>query len=227
MWWGQPLEFWQSVILWTMWGGFVLTAVGAALAVVSSFVSYQVSDVIQAEADKRIAAAEQSSLAANTEAAKANEAAAHAQERAALLEKQAADARLETEKLKQAVAWRSISADQVTTLRRALSATTGAVNLRYMDGDPEALAFAVQLSHVLAAAGWQVASGAWKPSNTILFGLFIPDSTGNGQRLRQALTSANLAFSSEPLPDSGTWFNVTTITGAPILMVGSRRPVLP
>jgi hypothetical protein len=53
-------------------------------------------------------------------------------------------ARLEQEKLKAQLAWRLIPPSIAPELKRVLSANPGSVNLRYTDGDPEALYLAIQ-----------------------------------------------------------------------------------
>lgn len=55
-------------------------------------------------------------------------------ERTVGLEKEAADAQLETERLKQVVAWRSIPPGNASELGKVLVAKPGSVNLRYTDG---------------------------------------------------------------------------------------------
>jgi hypothetical protein len=152
---------------------------------------------------------------------------AQANERAAQLEKDAANARLETERLKQTVAWRTIPPQVATTLENALAAKPGSVNLRYTDGDPESLYLAIQFSQIFTKAKWQVAPGSLK-LNAIVFGIFLPDIAGDGQSLRAAFSAANIAFTTEPLPASGSSvsFNVATITGAPMLLIGSKPPAV-
>ncbi|MHB8624440.1 MAG: hypothetical protein ACYDBA_13975 [Sulfuricaulis sp.] len=154
--------------------------------------------------------------------------AAQANARSAELEKETADARLETERIKEAVAWRILPSENASELEKVLAAKPGSVNLRYTDGDPEALYLAVQISQILTKAHWQIAPGAVKPSNVIVFGIGLPDATGvDAQTLRKAFSEAKVAFATTPIPESGVSFNVSTIPGAPILMVGSKRPVLP
>src|ERR1700730_17440080 len=82
---------------------------------------------------------------AKREGIKAGETAGSALVRAAELEKEAANAKLETERLKATVAWRSISPEIAASLEKILSETPGSVNLRYTDGDPEALFLAIQI----------------------------------------------------------------------------------
>lgn len=136
----------------------------------------------------------------------------------------AAQARLETEKVKQAVEWRVIPKQNAEALEKALAANPGAVNLRYTDGDPEALFLAVQFSKIFSAAHWQIASGALEFANAMSFGLGLPDSGDAGDALREAFTSAQIGFSTTPLPPQGAAFSIGTIPGAPIFMVGSRFP---
>lgn len=147
---------------------------------------------------------------------------------AGVFEKDAANARLETEKLKAVVAWRTLSSANSLELERVLSAKSGSVNLRWTDGDPEALFLAIQISQVLQKAKWQVAAGSFKPANQMLFGLILPPDAGkDADTLRQAFTAAHISFSSVPVPQDGASFNVSTIAGAPFLMIGSRLPVVP
>jgi len=165
---------------------------------------------------------------ARSEGVQAGKAAGNALVRAAELEKEAADARLETEKLKAVVAWRTFSAAQGAELERVLSGKPGSVNLRWMDGDPEALFLAIQISHIFERAHWKVAPGSLKPANGIMFGFVLPPVAGDdAETLRQALTAAKLSFSAVPFSQAGASFNVSEIPNAPFLMVGSRMPVVP
>ena len=97
-----------------------------------------------------------------------------------------------------------------------------------MDGDPEALFLAIQISHILSKAKWKVAPGAVKPDNAIVFGIGLPDVTGvDAQTLRGAFLAAKVPFASDALPPIGVSFSISTIQGAPTLMIGSKRPALP
>ena len=86
---------------------------------------------------------------AKREGIEAGKTAGDALVRAAGLEKEAATARLETEKLKQVVAWRTLSPDVRAKLDKVLASKPASVNLRYMDGDPEAMYLGVQMTEVL------------------------------------------------------------------------------
>lgn len=163
----------------------------------------------------------------NARAEEARATSSEANARAAELETEAANARLETERIKEAVAWRVIPAGRAAELAKALSAKPGSVNLRYMDGDPEALFLAEQYSRILSKANWAVAPGAFKPANAIVFGIGLPDGSGfDARTLRDAFTEAKVPFSTNSLP-RGMSFSVSTIEGAPTLMIGSREPALP
>lgn len=165
---------------------------------------------------------------AKKEGIEAGKTAGNALVRAAELEKEAASARLETEKLKQVVAWRVISPTEALALENALATHPGSVNLRYMDGDPEALFLAFQISDILTKAHWKIAPGSSKPANAIVFGIALPDTdSADALTLRKAFSTAKVPFSTGPLPLGGMAFSVSTIAGAPTLMVGSRKPALP
>jgi hypothetical protein len=70
-------------------------------------------------------------------------------------------ASLEMERLKSQFAWRSLDASTTARLFAAAKAHVAAsVNLRLVDGDPEAQCLAIQIGDRLAKAGWQVAPGA-------------------------------------------------------------------
>jgi len=160
--------------------------------------------------------------------AEAKEASAGANVRASELEKEAAVARLETERIKEAVSWRTIPPESILELKKVLSAAPGSVNLRYMDGDPEALFLAIQISEILSKSNWKIAPGAVKPSNAIVFGIGLPDSSGTDAKiLRNAFSVAKVPFSINELPAIGASFSISTIQGAPTLMIGSKKSALP
>lgn len=144
------------------------------------------------------------------------------------LKRDANAAQLETEKLKSVVQWRTLSAEQNSAIEAILSQKPGAINLRWQDGDPEALFLAVQLSHLFEKSHWQVAPGSFKPGNGIIFEIIVPPASGaNADTLRAALNAGRISYSAVPVPASGASFNVSTLNGAPFLYVGSRKPVIP
>jgi len=234
------VDFWNTAII--IVG--IVTFIAAGALVISQFVAFrrakqltdaqaQLLTVKDAELqrdlgskDVRIQEAGERAAKADAAAAIARADAAHAAERAASLEKEAADAKLETERIKQVVAWRELSPATASRLAQVLASKPGAVNLRYTDGDPEALAFASQFARVLEAAKWRVAPGAAKLANAIQFGITLPDSNGiDANTLRLAFSAAKIEYSTEPLQPVGMiGFAMETINGAPTLWIGSKRP---
>ena len=149
---------------------------------------------------------------------------AQANSETAKLGKEGAEARLETEKLKRAVGWRTISQQTASELETALSATPGAVNLQYPDSDPEAIFFATQFSRILEKAQWRVAPAAVNFSNAVSFGISLPSTEGtDGKILRKVFSAAKIPYSTKPLPIPVLSHGVK-IDGAPILMIGSKPP---
>jgi hypothetical protein len=225
---GFDLDSWNNILLLFL----SITAVAAAFVGLATYATIQLAKQEAADSKRDFEAykltVEGQVADAKKEGIRAGETAGNALVRAAQLEREAANARLETEKLKAVVAWRTISASENAAIERILSAKPGSVNLRWTDGDPEALFFAIQISQVLQRAHWSVASGSFKPANGILFGFILPPALGNDvQTLRDAFTAARLPFSAVPLPQQGMSLMVSTIPDAPFLMVGSRMPVVP
>jgi hypothetical protein len=221
---GLSLHNWENVML--LFLG--VAAIAAALVGIWTYAVVQLQKQEAADAKKDFdeykLTVDGQVADAKKEGIQAGEKAGSAILRAAELEKEAANARLETEKIKGVVSWRTISPASASALERVLAAKPGAVNLRFMDGDPEALFFAIQFSQILAKAHWQIAPGALKPANAIVFGISLPDATGTDiQTLREAFSAANIRFSPNPVP-GGPSFSVSTIQGAPMLMIGSRPP---
>jgi hypothetical protein len=225
---GLSLDIWNNIMVFALG----IAAVAAIIVGISTFViiKMQKAEAIASEAafdEYKFGVAAQVAEA-KKEGIEAGKTAGNALVRAAELEKEAASARLETEKLKQVVAWRTLSPSEAAALESNLAAHPGSVNLRYTDGDPEALFLAIQISDILAKAKWHVAPGAVKLSNAIFFGYGLPDANGtDAQTLRAAFEAAKLPFSAGSIPQAAISFSISTIGNAPILMVGSRKPALP
>lgn len=222
---GLSLNGWENaMVLSLILAGFLALLVGVTTYAVVRLQRIELAESRQ-ELERYQAEAEVKIEEARKEGIEAGKAAGDALVRAAQLEKDAANARLETEKIKGVVAWRSVPLKNSAELEKVLAAKPGSVNLRYTDGDPEALFLAIQISQILGNAHWQVAPGAVKPSNAIVFGIALPDAAGNdAQTLRAAFSAATIPFSTEQLPVPGVSFSVSTIPGAPTLMIGSRPP---
>jgi hypothetical protein len=161
----------------------------------------------------------ESKLAAlNLEAGQARERAGKLEDRAARVERESAD-------IQARLAWRTLAPEAAEKLKSALGDHPSAVNIRYTDGDPEALFLAIQFSRVLADAHWQVAPGALKFQNALVFQIRIPGpETPQCKYLRDAFTAAGIPFLTEELPPMGAAFSISQIADAPILMIGSKPP---
>ena len=135
--WGMGLDAWNSAQI-----VFLSIAAAAAILVgVSQFVIIKLQKfaAIGAEGEfKKYKLTVEGQVAdAKKEGIEAGKTAGNALVRAAELEKEAANARLETEKIKAVVTWRMISALYTAELERVLAAKPGSVHLRWQDGDPE------------------------------------------------------------------------------------------
>jgi len=171
MWGWFSLETLQSIFFWATLTAAIAGGVSITAAFVSAMVGYEVADLIQTDADRRIAEAnargeeaKEGVAKANAEVAKANEAIVGAKERAAALEKEAAQVRAEYERLKQQVAWRSVSRSQHDILVANLRGVPTTVNIDHPD-DPESSLFAADIAQSLRDAGWTVrdATVMWSP----------------------------------------------------------------
>jgi len=151
------------------------------------------------------------------EVAQAGEAAAKANERASQLEKDAAFARLETERLKNLMAWRRITTDQHAKLVAALKGKVAAeVWVEVVDSDPEATQFHADLWQTLNDAevkihrfsGWERAIGLQMTN--------VDSSTG--QLLKEAFANVGIFFEERAEP------GLKTAADKVEIIVGSKPP---
>jgi hypothetical protein len=169
----------------------------------------------------------------NSEAGAARERAGNLEIRAAGLENDAAQARLEQERLKLLVAWRSLTNDQFDALSEALRRYGGhRVLIIHAGGDSEANLFAIGLERIFTAAGWLAWPQARTHETDLIFGLAIPGSTNPDTAiLRAAFRSANIGFGEPvqlPTPFQIVRFaleGVDTPDNLPMIFVGSRPPI--
>jgi hypothetical protein len=145
-------------------------------------------------------------------------------ERTAALENAAAQARLETEKLRAQLAWRTVSPHTVKALEAELSLHPGAVNVEYVSGDPEANNLAIQIANIFGAAKWQVGMLGVTFNSTAVFGLWVPDPPSKDTpAIRTAFSKYQLGFASNALPTGGMSFG-GTVDGGAVVFVGSKKP---
>jgi hypothetical protein len=231
--WGLSLSFWQSVFFWSTVTAGVFGGISVTAAFVSAMVGYQISDIVQADADRRIEEAKSKgdearaeASKANAEVARANEAIATENARASAMENDAAQARLEQERLKAQLAWRVLPPQIANSLERQLSQKPGKINIEHVANDTEALYLAIQIANVFGKAGWQTGMALVTIAATVAFGLWVPDSQSPlTQEVRSALASVGIGFSTGTLPAAGMAFG-NSVAGAPTLFVGSK-PIPP
>lgn len=183
-----------------------------------------------AGANERAAKAEEKAATAQADAERARKSMAEVNERAARWEMEAAEARLEQEKLRAAVAWRVLSPPMANAMSSALSQRSGTMTVVYPPNDPEAQAFAIQISNLFSSLGWTARPEARAYQGLVFFNLIIPpgeDSTAI-DAVRGAFRAAGLSFSSDPLPPTGGFIgNFTSMQPSSVsVFVGSRPPAI-
>jgi septum formation topological specificity factor MinE len=122
----------------------------------------------------------------------ANVNAAQANERAASLEKDAAEARLETQRLKAQIAWRRLSKQQSDILVATLKNKPMKVCLEWVDNDPESVQFSDDIYKALETAGIEL-SVFHGYERAVGFGISLGLSE-NGQLLRMAFAQIGLGL---------------------------------
>jgi hypothetical protein len=189
------------------WSNVVLI-VGAAAVLIGTIGSIKIGAIREHFADLRISDNERETSKANV--------------RAAELEKEAAEARLEQERLKARLAWRTLSPDVVARLTSFLLAHPSKVNIEFAASDTEAQYLAIQLANIFSDAKWEVGFLQVTYAGTILFGILVPDSPYEGTALiRQALTAAQIEFATNALPTNSMGYGGRVPDGG-TLAIGSK-----
>jgi hypothetical protein len=98
-------------------------------------------------------------------------------ERSAQLARDAAEARLEAERIKESAAWRDISASQLQTLAQKLHSPRSSVILWYVRGDPESQHLAAQVRSAFKTANWTVRLEARTPLGAAAGIWVLPNAT--------------------------------------------------
>lgn len=138
-----------------------------------------------------------------------------------------AKAQLETAQIKERVAWRAITQPQGTAISAKIAAHPGTLFIEYVSNDPEALGFAIQLQHVVAAAGWKF-NGSGNQYGSLIFGIFVPDNPQNPDgvtAIRDALTAAGISFSTNAVPAPGTMYGGQKGPTDVDIIIGSKLPI--
>jgi multidrug efflux pump subunit AcrA (membrane-fusion protein) len=184
--WGLTLQFWQSVVLWAnivALAGGILT--GAALFV-SAWVSSNIADVVQQDADQRILEARTRGDEARADAAKANQHASEAAERAAEAEQRAAEANLELARIKAPRTLRPDQQEHVIAMLKPFAGTQ--FDVGRVQGDAEAAEFMTVIEAVLQAAGWTQID--WVGGDIVM--------TRQGKPTAGLVTATNVAIAVHP-----------------------------
>lgn len=225
MFWGLALESWNNLIV-------AFGVISGVFVVLTGGATYIAFELQKAEARAASDALERFKLNTGSTIAEANA-------RAETAHSEAERARLEQEKLKAVVQWRTISPSDMQTLVAELAKGSGEIDLAYSPADPESRYFATKiLGDAFTAANkaeggvkWHVYMRAWM-SNAMLFGIAIPGPENDQVKfLRHAFSAARIGFTSEKLPDEVAPFNVGSgLLYAPppdhqaLIVIGLRMP---
>lgn len=165
----------------------VIAIAGAALALIASFFMWRTGSILTRLSDEKIAA----------------------------LSKDAADARLEQEKLRAQLAGRRINKETYAHLIQSLGATHHSIILQTMM-DGEATIYAADWKKVFEDAGWTIA-GTEFPVGEVWHGLILFNSQSDQEAvelIRNTLMTLNIPFN---VANNRT-------AAAPTLLIGAKPP---
>lgn len=194
----------------------VMLVLGALFTVVGTFAGIWSGGVRERYGDERIARNEAETAAAKAQAASANA--------------EAAKANLEQQRLKERLAWRTLSQDQYAALVNVLGTQPSVVTLAYPTGDPEALAYAIQFSRIFEVARWNMRAQSKTLSDRVHFDIIIlGPNDGHVNIVRQAFTAAGIQFNTGDVPRSAMDVNheppdLVGIPSTVTVFIGSKRP---
>ena len=222
----------ELMSLWSIILIFIFGGLSVLLALISSFVSNEVSDRVQKESSEKIAdakvvaaKAEEGAAIANMKIEKQKEENALLQLRAAELEKETAVARLEQEKLKATVAWRELTEEQITALTKSLRGHSGGMQIHYVANDPEVLMYATQFAEAAKKSGWRVGVGSVLLSSSPATGIYIEnEQQPETSILCSAFQNAGIGFVSGKPAISGGFITMNpaeAYQGA-VLFIGNK-----
>ena len=176
--WGHSVQFWQSIADWLLVVALILGALTVISSFASSVISGQAFKRLQTDADQRIAET-------RADAARANE-------HAARLENEAEQARLETEQLRQQMAWRRLSEDQIKKIASELAGLTISLRMAVIANDPESILFASDIRHALLSAGIKISVTTTTVSGAAVVGIIIKGPKDDAIRIGNAFVAAGL-----------------------------------
>jgi hypothetical protein len=145
----------------------------------------------------------------------------------------AANAELETEKLRARFSWRRLSAKQSAAVSKVLaSEPPHSLRITYPGNDPEANTFAREIGLAFSKNGWKVGFVAHSSSQEVVFGLRIPttvyplrpDVAILCNLVQKAISQAGIEYTYHPFAITGMSMGsgVATDWPCPIMYVGSK-----
>jgi hypothetical protein len=214
--WGHAIEWWDAWGVRAMLLGAILGFLALVVSLFSSFVLWRVAGVAQADLQTKTGR-----LSGEVETQKRLTAEAVAR---------AEQARLEQEKLRAQLAWRTLTKDQAEALVTRLSTAPGILTLMFSE-DPETQFLASQLSQIFTKAKWKVHAEKHIHQYVLFTGVHILNPTGNKKvtMVAEALAAAGLpcTMTQEP-PYVGAYVGPAPFAGPTdvALLIGSKQPQL-
>ena len=170
--------------------------IGAALAI-TGFLAWRCTDIDSENKKKELSEYKRKSEADSQAAAVEIE---HAKTDAAKAIKETAEARLEQERIKALVAWRTIDPEIAERVSSALRGDPGSVFLELVSNDPECTYLAFQIRNLFENAGWRIRVKSTQFSGSVIWGVFVfenPTNKALSARVRSALKIGFPDISSE------------------------------
>jgi hypothetical protein len=212
---GMSPQYADSAGKYLMIAGFIAGIIALVVSTASAFLLYKSSSVMQDEANQRIAEWTSKTEDAKAEAARANEA--------------AANAKLEQEKIRAQLAWRTLNKDQFDSLVEAFKKHRGSINLVYGSNDSESQFLAIQFSKLFETAGWTI-SGSARTMPGIVFGILIPGKhSSRADVVRTEFTKVGIPFSMQDIPVNNPGISIDmgsdrNIASDVTIFIGSKPP---
>jgi hypothetical protein len=197
--------------------GWGLSVSGAAVTMLGVGMLWLGTRVRDHDFDEQIATLHSSASASE-------ERAADTRKQTATLETAAAQARLEQERLKQTVAWRSLQPEIAGRLMEVLATKPQNVIIAYTAYDPESLFYAGHFMEAFKWAGWHSTAEGRAYARWIIFGIHIPGPESEGViLLRKAFDAAGISYGTDDPPTPEMVFGgASHAPGVPILIIGSK-----
>ncbi|HEY7749288.1 MAG TPA: hypothetical protein VH933_11490 [Aestuariivirgaceae bacterium] len=198
------------------------------VGVVAAFLIYISANVKESYWKRDREAARERIGELDARAAEARRELGYSQERIAELGKETAEAKLEQERLKAQLAWRTLTFEMANKIHAKLATKPGFVRVQFVKGDPESHHLAIEFANLFIKAKWTAGVTSLDIPGATLAGMYVPGpDTPEVILIREALTAAGIGFSvgEIPAPAMATEAGpkgVTIPADAPRLVVGSK-----